>query len=197
MIRFTEKAVTRAFGQRQDTFPRSCVITDSCAKKFGLCLSSRSHIGDTAINVRIKVEGEHRKYTVKLKAEVKSHQLWEVWLWHPFKCCPSLCPGLMWHPIKLNLWPCFSLYIKPIIGIRVSAFSALVSWEAYPYGLHSGSFSHWHWRSSVPHIHPSFILTSGVHPPRLQPPVESRDMPSPIPLCSCFTATFHGCLGSQ
>lgn len=52
----TEKTVGVAFGQRQDTFPRNCVITDSCAKKLLVSLGSRSHIGDTAINPgRIKV----------------------------------------------------------------------------------------------------------------------------------------------
>lgn len=74
MILFTGKTVADAvaFGQRKDTFPRSCIITDSYAKKFVLSLSSRSHKGDTAINLRrLHVKWKRRKYIVKLKAKVK------------------------------------------------------------------------------------------------------------------------------
>lgn len=77
MILFMGKTVSDAiaFGQRKYTFPRSCIITDSCAKKFLLCLSLRSHKGDTAINLRrLNMKWKHRKYKeIESKSEITSN----------------------------------------------------------------------------------------------------------------------------
>lgn len=43
MTLLTEKTVDVAFSQRQDTFPRNCVITDSGVKKLVLSLGSQGH----------------------------------------------------------------------------------------------------------------------------------------------------------